>query len=151
MSEGAKFGRIVAAFDGSEDAMKAVRLAAALSLKFDAELLVVHVFSSPTIALTAASGMPGPDYREMEDASREAGQKVLTRGIQLASDAGAKAKGELLEAPSVVEAIANYAENRKADLIVVGTRGMTGFKKLILGSVSAGLISHAHCPVLVAR
>jgi len=150
-SEGAMFSRILVAFDGSKDAAKAIRLASQLSSRFSAELIVVHVFSSPTVALSAASGMPGPDYREMEDASREAGQRVLDRGLQLASGAGAKAKGELIEAPSVVEAIANYAENQKADLIVVGTRGMTGFRKLILGSVSAGLISHAHCPVLVAR
>ncbi len=151
MAEESNFGRIVVAFDGSKDATKAVRLAASLSKKFGADLLVVHVFASPTVAMSAASGMPGPDYREMEDAAREAGSKVLDQGVQLASDAGVKAKGDLLEAPSVVEAIVNYAETQRADLIVVGTRGMTGFKKLILGSVSAGLISHAHCPVLVAR
>jgi nucleotide-binding universal stress UspA family protein len=147
----AKFAKIVVAFDGSDYAAKAARLAASLSMKFSSELIVVHVFSSPTYALSAASGMPGPDYRELEDAAREAGQKVLSRGVQLALSAGAKASGELLEAPSVVEAIANYSENQKADLIVVGTRGMTGFRKLLLGSVSSGLISHAHCPVLVAR
>ena len=145
------FRRILVAFDGSKDAAKAVRLASLLSSRFSAELVVVHVFSSPTVALSAASGMPGPDYRVMEDASKEAGQRVLDRGLQLASGGGAMPKGELIEAPSVVEAIANYAENQKADLIVVGTRGMTGFRKLILGSVSSGLISHAHCPVLVAR
>lgn len=147
----AEFGKIVVAFDGSRDAAKAIRLAASMATKFNADLFVLHVFSSPTVALSAASGMPGPDYRAMEDASREAGKKVLARGLQLASDAGASANGELIEAPSVVEAIVSYAENQKADLIVVGTRGMTGFKKLILGSVSSGLISHAHCPVMVAR
>jgi nucleotide-binding universal stress UspA family protein len=151
MAKGAEFARIVVAYDGSDYAANAVRLAASLSARFSAELIVVHVFSSPTVALSAASGMPGPDYREMEDAAKEAGQKILSRGLQLASGAGAGARGELLEAPSVVEAIVNYAENHKADLIVAGTRGMTGFRKLILGSVSTGLISHAHCPVLVAR
>jgi nucleotide-binding universal stress UspA family protein len=146
-----QFSKIVVAFDGSRDAAKAVQLAVSLSLKFGAELLLVHVFSSPTVALSAASGMPGPDYREMEDAAKDAGEKVLSRGLQLVSDAGGKPKGELIEAPSVVEAIVTYAERQNADLIVAGTRGMTGFKKLILGSVSTGLISHAHCPVLVAR
>jgi len=147
----AKFEKILVAYDGSKDAAKAVQLAASLCLKFDAELLVVHVFSSPTMALSAASGMPGPDYQVMEDAAKETAQKVLSRGLQLTSDSGARAEGELMEAPSVVEAIVNFAENQKVDLIVVGTRGMTGFKKLILGSVSSGLIGHAHCPVLVAR
>jgi nucleotide-binding universal stress UspA family protein len=147
----AGFSRILVAYDGSKDAAKATQLAASLSTRFNADLIVVHVFSSPTIALSAASGMPGPDYGAMEGAAKEAAQKVLSRGLQLITNSGVRAKGELIEAPSVVEAVVNYAENQKVDLIVVGTRGMTGFRKLIIGSVSTGLISHAHCPVLVAR
>lgn len=147
----AEFSRVMVAFDGSKDSVKAVQLAASLTRKFDAELTIVHVFSSPAIGLSAASGMPVPDYGEMEEASKEAGRKVLERGLKLASEAGVKAEGELLESPSVVEALVTFASNHKEELIVVGTRGMTGFKKLILGSVSTGLISHAHCPVLVAR
>ncbi|MDG6966077.1 MAG: universal stress protein, partial [Nitrososphaerota archaeon] len=78
-------------------------------------------------------------------------EAVLSRGVQLAAQAGANAKGELLEAASVVEAPVGFATDQKADLIVVGTRGMTGFKKLIVGSVSSGLVGHSHCPVLVVR
>lgn len=151
MSRGATFGRIVVAFDGSKDAGKAVRLAASLASKFDAELTVVHVFASPKVGFSAASGMPVPDYADLEEAAEKAGQKVLSDGVQLAHEAGVKAKGELIHAPSVVEAIVEFAEKDKADLIVAGTRGMTGFKKLILGSVSSGLISHSRCAVLVAR
>ena len=44
-----------------------------------------------------------------------------------------------------------FAASEKADLVVTGTRGMTGFRKLIMGSVSSGLVNHAHCPVLVVR
>lgn len=151
MNESKGFGSIMVAFDGSKDAGKAVQLAASLSLKFGAELTVIHVFSSPTVGFSAASGMPVPDYSDLEDAAKEAGQKILSRGLVLASDSGVKARGELIEASSVVEAIVDFTARKDADLIVVGTRGMTGFKKLILGSVSSGLISHAHCPVLVAR
>ena len=151
MSSGAQFSRIMVAFDGSKDSVKAVQLAASLSSKFSTELEVVHVFASPAIGFSAASGMPIPDYSDMEEAAKDAGQKILSRGLQVASDAGAKAKGELMEASSVVEALVEHAAKENIDLIVVGTRGMTGFKKLILGSVSSGLISHAHCPVLVAR
>ena len=147
----AKFSRIMVAFDGSKDAEKAVQLASSLSLKFRADLFVVHVFASPAVGLSAASGMPIPDYQEMEDASKVAGKKILDRGVQLAAEAGAKPSGELLQSPSVVEALVTYASNHGIELIVVGTRGMTGFKKLILGSVSTGLVSHSHCPVLVAR
>jgi len=145
------FGNIIVAFDGSKDSTKAVRLAASLATKYGSSLTLVHVYPSPAIGFSAASGMPIPDYGGLEDAAKSTGQAVLSRGMELAKELGVKVKGELIEAPSVVEAIVNFAANEKADLIVVGTRGMTGFKQLILGSVSSGLVSHAKSPVLVAR
>ncbi len=69
----------------------------------------------------------------------------------------AKKRGIVVEAnipeatTSVVETIVNQAVRENADLIIVGTRGLGAFKKLILGSVSNGVVSHAHCPVLVIR
>jgi nucleotide-binding universal stress UspA family protein len=56
-----------------------------------------------------------------------------------------------VESGSVVEAIVEYATEEKAQLIVMGTRGMTGFKKMLLGSVSNGVVNHAPCAVLVVR
>jgi len=52
---------------------------------------------------------------------------------------------------SVIEAIVDLAETRNVDLIVIGTRGQTGFKKLLTGSVSSGVLGLAHCSVLVVR
>jgi len=43
------------------------------------------------------------------------------------------------------------AEKEKVDLIVVGTRGRSGFKKLLLGSVASGVVNYAHCPVLIVK
>jgi len=151
MQTASGFGRILVAFDGSKDSVQAIRIASSLALKFGSELTVLHVFSSPGVGFSAASGMPIPDYKTLEEAKKAAAMEVLTKGLQLATQEGAKARGELVEAPSVVEAIVEFAANENADLIVAGTRGMTGFKKLILGSVSSGLVNHAHCPVLIAR
>jgi K+-sensing histidine kinase KdpD len=44
-----------------------------------------------------------------------------------------------------------YAEKENIDLIVVGTRGRSGFKKLLLGSIASGVVTYAHCPVLVVK
>jgi nucleotide-binding universal stress UspA family protein len=151
LANSAKLERIIVAFDGSKDSVKAVQLACSMAVKYASEVTIVHVYASPVIGFSAASGMPIPDYKDLEDATRETGQKVLARGVQLASGAGVEAGGVLLESSSVVEALVEFATKEKADLIVVGTRGMTGFKKLILGSVSSGLVSHSPCPVLVAR
>ena len=151
MPEGAPFVKIIVAYDGSKDSVKAIRLAGSLAARYQSEVTVVHVYSSPAIGFSAASGIPIPDYRALEDAKKEAARDCLSAGLQLASEEGLKAKGELIEATSVVEALVEFAANEKADLIVAGTRGMTGFKKLIMGSVSTGLVNHAPCNVLIAR
>jgi nucleotide-binding universal stress UspA family protein len=151
MATEAGFERIIVAFDGSNDSVKAMGLACALTLKFGSKLTVVHVFSSPSIGYSATSGMPIPDYKTLEDAKKAGAKEVLSKGLRLAAKQGVEARAELIEAPSVVEALVEFAANEKADLIVTGTRGMTGFKKLILGSVSSGIVNHAHCPVLVVR
>ena len=44
-----------------------------------------------------------------------------------------------------------YAEEKRIDLIVVGTRGRSGFKKLLLGSIASSVVTYAHCPVLVVK
>jgi len=52
---------------------------------------------------------------------------------------------------SIVSEIIEFAERENIDLIIMGTRGRTGFKKLLLGSVASGVVNFAHCPVLVLR
>ena len=142
--------KIVVAFDGSPDSAKAAEVGSELTTKFGAELVVVHVYSSPLVIYTGAGGI-APDFAGLEEAAKDGGKKVLDNGVRMAREHGVRARGELLESGSIVQALVEYSANEKADLIVVGTRGMTGFKKLLLGSVSSGLVSHAHCPVLVVR
>lgn len=57
----------------------------------------------------------------------------------------------LIKYTSVVKEILDYAEKHKIDLIITGSRGMTGFKKMLLGSVASGVVTYAHCPVLVVK
>ena len=65
---------------------------------------------------------------------------------------GVKFKTEVVERPtSTVPAIVDYAERNKVDLIVVGTRGRSGFTKLLLGSVASGVVTYASCPVMVVK
>lgn len=145
------FSRVMVAFDGSDDSVKAIRLAGALASKLQMKFVVVHVYSSPAIGFSGAAGIPIPDYKPLEDAKKDAAKEVLSRGLKLAAEEGIEAEGELIESPSVVEALVEFAAKDKTDLIIAGTRGMTRFRKLVLGSVSSGLVSHAPCSVLVAR
>ncbi len=57
----------------------------------------------------------------------------------------------VVTATSVAAAIVGYSEQHDIDLIVIGTRGRSGFKKLLLGSVASGVATYAHCPVMVVK
>ena len=62
------------------------------------------------------------------------------------------AKTEIfIDVKSVIESVIDYASRRNIDLIVIGTRGRTGLKRFLMGSVSNGVVQHAHCPVLLVR
>jgi len=60
-------------------------------------------------------------------------------------------KTEVLEAISITDTILSYAESHQVDLIVMGSRGLGGFKKLLLGSVASGVSQHSKCPVLIVK
>ena len=151
MATNGLFRNIVVAFDGSKDSEKAVQVACSISAKYGSKVTILHVYHSPSTVFAPGPGMPVPDFGDLEQAAEETGRGVLTRGLDIASKSGVRAKGELVKSSSPVEAVVTFTSQAKSDLIVVGTRGMTGFKKLVLGSVSTGVVSHASCPVLVVR
>jgi nucleotide-binding universal stress UspA family protein len=57
----------------------------------------------------------------------------------------------LVDISSVVKEIVDYAHKNKLDMIVVGSRGLSGIKKMLLGRVASAVVTYAHCPVLVAK
>ena len=57
----------------------------------------------------------------------------------------------MISSINIAEGIVDYAEENNIDLIVIGTRGRSGFKKLLLGSVASHVVTYAHCPVLVVK
>lgn len=155
------FKKILVAMDGSENSQKAAQAALELAEKLKTELVVLHAIIPPTsyyhttIASPVGMSLPAPSQHEI-DAYYTYARKVATSIVgeveSKAKRQGIHIKTEIPEAvSSVVETILNHAAKDNVDLIVVGTRGLGGFKKLLLGSVSSGIVSHAHCPVLVVR
>ena len=57
----------------------------------------------------------------------------------------------IVSVSSIVGEIIGFADKQKVDLIILGTRGRTGFKKLLLASVAEGVVNHSSCPVMVVR
>ena len=60
-------------------------------------------------------------------------------------------KTEIIASPSIVDAIVSFAEKENVDLIIIGTKGESAIKKFLLGSVSSGVVTYAHCTVMVVR
>jgi nucleotide-binding universal stress UspA family protein len=90
--------------------------------------------------------------RYIEESKKEA-QKWYDEVNTIAKKAGVVrlSADTILDVSSVADAIISYAEKNNVDLIIMGTKGRTGLKKVLLGSVASGVISHANCPVLVVR
>jgi len=148
-----KFERILVAVDGSDNAARAAKVATTLAEKFNAELIVCHAIQSPFYSFTQDGLAVPPDVlKDYIAAAREDAKNMVAKLVQLAEAAHVKAVSAIQENTfSVVEAIVNLAESRSVDLIVIGTRGRTGFRRLLMGSVSSGVVNHARCPVLVVR
>ena len=81
----------------------------------------------------------------------ERGQSYVNQVRKNASVRNITVQTEILVGEGSVSKETEYAENQKIDLIVVGTRGMTGIKKMLLGSTASHVVTYAHCPVLVVR
>ena len=155
------FKKILVALDGSETSSKAAKVAIGLAEKLKSELVVLHAITPPTSYYgstygTVAGTSPPPISQKEIDSyyafARRAALGIVGDTVDQAKERGLSVKAELPEGvSSVVETIINHADKEHADLIVVGTRGLGGFKKMLLGSVSSGLVSHANCPVLVVR
>lgn len=134
--------RILLATDGSEDAALAARAAADLSQKSGSELHVVHVWHD----------IPTPHFHSFVTAELRREAKELldeqVKRIELAG--GAVAKAHLREGRTIDE-ILDLSEEMEVGLLILGSRGQGGMKRILLGSISEGVVHHARRPVLVMR
>lgn len=150
-TKNSQFSRILIPIDGSESSMKAADYAIAIGRKTGeidaAELIALNVIHSEIKYVYMQNSVEGI----IEDAKREA-QKWFDKVQGNADENKVKLRREVIINPrSIVGAIVDYAENQNVDLIVVGSRGLSGFKKILLGSTASGVVTYAHCPVLVVK
>jgi nucleotide-binding universal stress UspA family protein len=137
---------IVVGTDGSEPAELAVREAIGIAARDGAELHIVTAFQDPAI------------FRERIDSGattfninlQEVGDSVAARAVHEAEAAGVKVTSHAHEGHPA-EAILDTASEQNADLIVVGSRGLSGVQRFLLGSVSQKVSEHAACNVMIVR
>jgi nucleotide-binding universal stress UspA family protein len=138
---------IVIGIDGSETANEALRVAADEARLHDARLRIVVVWQLSS--LMYGSGYAAVDEDTLDavrDRARGIADEAVARVAELAP--AVECEAVVLEGQPA-EALLGASED--ADLIVVGSRGLGGFKRLVLGSISDQVVHHAHCPVLVVH
>ena len=156
-----KFKKILVAIDGSQESISAADYAISIAKettitaaeKHSSELILLHVMPSE-VKFGHASGIFGvipPEHAEhMKQEAHKWFEKIRDNldnthsNIVICTEV-------ISTGASPQVAIVEYAEKNNVDLVVVGTRGMSGLKKLLLGSVASGVVTYAHCPVLVVK
>lgn len=142
---------IVLCYDGSANAAQAIERAGAFLPGAHALILTVW---QPTAALGSfdwpGTTSPTVDFYEMDRAAAEEGNRLAHEGERLAREAGLVAEPLAVEAGGPVwKTIVETADQRDAAMIVLGSRGLTGLRSVLLGSVSGAVVHHAHLPTMV--
>ena len=144
-------GPLLIGYDGSEHAKHAIASAAGLLAAKDAIVLTVWQPVSDVGAFAWYGAGPNMvNFAELDRAGAEAGGRVAEEGAQIAREAGLRAEAIAIEAtPPVWKTIVDTADLYDAAAIVMGSRGLSGLRSLLLGSVSNAVVHHADRPTLV--
>jgi nucleotide-binding universal stress UspA family protein len=136
------FERIVVAVDGSPRSEKTIPVAVDLARRYGSSVTIVHA----------------REYERYEGSDVDLGppipaEELVQRVVATFRDAGLEAEGVIRRVSSgrTADQIVDVADDAKADLIIMGTRGMTELRSLLLGGVATKVVHQASCPVLLVR
>ena len=140
------FKNILVPHDGSGHSKHAFKVALDMAKKYKSKITVITV-------LDTSSGMWG--HTTIWDKEIGGTNTLVTKEFESFESATKKVKvsfrSEIIESKSVAKTIVSYSKSKKIDLIVIGAHGITGWDKLILGSVTNSVIHRVMCPVLIVR
>jgi nucleotide-binding universal stress UspA family protein len=146
--------KIMVGIDGSEESVNAADYAIAIAKRHNAQLIAVNVLTSDIGYAYSSPGIESPPLtiREIILLAEDEVKKWFDDIKEKADKSGIRFRSEIIMAKrSTVSTILDYAEEQNINLIAVGTRGRSGIKNMLLGSVASGLVSYAACPVLVVK
>lgn len=153
------FSRVLVAIDGSTSSMHTIDCAISIAMKNNSQLVILYVIdvykypylpSSIILAPTFGSEKYLEERNEVEEQMNKIKEKYKQKTKNNIDSK--ELKTEIVEGTkSAATTIIEYAESENIDLIIIGSRGRTSFKKLLLGNVSFDIIKNAHCAVLIIR
>jgi nucleotide-binding universal stress UspA family protein len=156
MSSDQLFSKILVPIDGSEPSFHAAHIASNIANKFNSEIIVLYVVVAPSKSEYAnLTGLVTPKQIDMiiENAKKQA-RNWFIRIEDMIKEKNPNIKVStkvILTGLAVYGEIIQYADQNNIDLIVIGSRGRSGIKKLLLGSTASGVVTYADCPVLVTK
>ncbi|HEV7174834.1 MAG TPA: universal stress protein [Solirubrobacteraceae bacterium] len=138
-------------YDGSDPAKHAIERAADLLRTRNAVVLTVWQTTVGLGSFAWAGATENMlDYVELDRAAAELGGRIVSEGVRVAEAAGLQAEPLAVKATGPVwTTILEIAERHDASMIVIGSRGLTGLRSILLGSVSTAVVHHADRPTLV--
>lgn len=148
--------------------MHALESAALIAKNFKAKVTLINVYSLAQSVVATPFAMPGGPavvtgpmidtgplpsevVSKLAEAHRQVGVNILAKGKAMAQARWGIPADTLLKEGHAVEEILRTAREGRYDLIVIGARGLSTIKEILLGSVSHGVVIHARCPVLVVK
>jgi nucleotide-binding universal stress UspA family protein len=153
-----RLSKILVAIDGSDQSIKAAEYAIDIAKRYSAQLIALTVLDISKVRYSSSAIVAPPMHalNELERMREEAQQWLEKIGelIEQKKDnnnISIQLTSLIEESMLIPGAIIDYAENQNVDLIVIGTRGRSGFKKLLLGSVASTVVTYATCLVLVTK
>jgi len=143
-----RFASIVVAIDGSPNSEEALAAAVDLAGRYGSELTIVTVAPLVPVYMPSGNTYLGPTIAHVDTAQY---RELVDAAVKQAQEGGVTAVTGVCLEGVVVDEILAFLDSHSTDLVVVGSRGLSAAKRLLIGSVSSALVTHAPCPVLVVR
>ena len=144
------FDRILVPLDGSDYAERALDTAIALAQEFSSNIVIVHVILTASAIVTSPEGVGSTFLIDLRKQLEETGRQILENGAKRTRAAGIPVI-TIEESGNAPDKILQTVEKAKANLIVIGDRGLGVVARFFLGSVANKVSHYARCPVLIVK
>lgn len=144
-----KVKKILIALDKAGDREKILAYGIILAKGSGASVTAIHVLDESTLG--GISDVLGNRVDEYERALKKQSEEILADVRQILEKEGIKTDAVVISNKSVAKGIKDYAKENGADVIVIGTKGLTGVEKFVMGGVASSVINYAYCPVVAIR